>query len=631
MIEHQALVNYTEAANAVFALAEQDRVLQFASLNFDVAAEEIFTCLTRGGTLVLRPDNMLDSVPFFLKKCQELALTVLDLPTAYWHEIITAFATQALCFPPPIRLVVIGGEKTSPEHLALWYKHVDQRVSLVHAYGPTEATVSATLCVLSAADAAGRNVPIGRPIQNMEAYVLDAYLQPVPTGMPGELYIGGVGLARGYCKRPELQATQFMPHPFCDTPETRLYKTGDLVRWRPDGYLEFLGRRDSQVKIRGFRIEIGEIEATLQRHPAVRQALVMVQQDTPGNPRLLAYLIAHRCPQPASSAMRHFVQQTLPAYMIPAAFVWLEAFPLLPNGKVDYHGLPAPDLTAVESEQAFVAPKTIVEEMLARLWQALLGVQHVGSHDNFFALGGHSLVAAQLTAHLSALLQVALPLRQIFQTPTLTALAQAVLAHESRPGQTEKIARILKHLADMPDAAPPTAGGIAGFSPQVLALLPFFLTEEGIAVPPTIPPRDQAQPVPLSFAQQRLWFLDQFEPGKAFYNITVAYRLQGLLQGTAMGKSLNDMVRRHEVLRTAFTATQGQPLQTILPAAAFPLQWIDLQDCPAPDKAAQALQLATAVAQQPFDLSRAPLCRAVLVQLTADAVRFCPHPAPHHC
>ena len=217
MIEHQALVNYTEAANAIFALAEQDRVLQFASLNFDVAAEEIFTCLTRGGTLVLRPDNMLDSVPFFLKTCQELALTVLDLPTAYWHEITTAFATQALCFPPQIRLVVMGGEKTSPQHLALWYKHVDQRVGLVHAYGPTEATVSATLCVLSAAHAVGRHVPIGRPIQNMAAYVLDAHLQPVPTGMPGELYIGGVGLARGYFKRPELQATQFIPHPYFAT------------------------------------------------------------------------------------------------------------------------------------------------------------------------------------------------------------------------------------------------------------------------------------------------------------------------------------------------------------------------------------------------------------------------------
>ena len=376
------------------------------------------------------------------------------------------------------------------------------------------------------------------------------------------------------------------------------------------------------MKIRGFRIEIGEIEALLHRHPAVRQALVMVRQETPGHPRLLAYLIAHRCPRPATSEMRHFVQQTLPASMIPAAFVWLEAFPLLPNGKVDYHGLPAPDLTAGESEQALVAPRTIVEAMLARLWQALLGVQHVGSHDNFFALGGHSLVAAQLTAHISALLQVALPLRQIFQTPTLTALAQAVLAHESRPGQTEKIARILKHLADMPDTAPHTAGGIAGFSPQVLALLPSFLTEAGIEVPPTIPPRDQAQPIPLSFAQQRLWFLDQFEPGKAFYNITVAYRLQGLLQATALEKSLNDMVRRHEVLRTAFTATQGQPLQTILPAAAFPWQWIDLQDCPAADKAAQALQLATAVAQQPFDLSRAPLGRAVLVQLTADEYVF---------
>lgn len=287
LIEHQALVNYTEAAKAMFALTAQDRVLQFASLNF----EEIFTCLTRGATLVLRPDNMLDSVPLFLNT-----------------------------------------------------------------------------------------------------------------------------------------------------------------------------------------FEIGEIEALLHRHPAVRQALVTVRQDTPGNPRLLAYLIAHHGPRPSTSAMRHFVQHTLPAYMIPTAFVWMEAFPLLPNGKVDYHSLPAPDFTGAESAQAFIAPKTIVEDMLARLWQVLLGVQHVGSHDDFFALGGHSLLVAQLTAHITALLQVALPLRQVCQTPTLTALAQAVLAHESRPGQTEKIARILKHLADMPEAAPHTPGGIAGFSPTILALLPSFLT-----------------------------------------------------------------------------------------------------------------------------------------------------------
>jgi amino acid adenylation domain-containing protein len=288
-IQHRSLVCYSKIACLEYGLQARDRVLQFASISFDTAAEEIFPCLLCGATLVLRTEEMLNSTPQFLQKCRDWGITVLDLPTAFWHQIAAELATGNLPLPDSLRLVIIGGERAERKHLRTWLQQVGQRVRLVNSYGPTETTIVATLCDLSAPST--REVPIGRAIFNVQTYVLDPYLQLVPIGTPGELYIGGVGVARGYLNRPDLTAERFIPNPHSSKPGARLYKTGDLVRYQPDGHLEFLGRVDYQIKIRGFRIELGEIEALLNQHPAVREAVVVAHNDSPDHKRLVAYVV----------------------------------------------------------------------------------------------------------------------------------------------------------------------------------------------------------------------------------------------------------------------------------------------------------------------------------------------------
>lgn len=437
MIEHQSVVNLTETMRVEYGMVSSDRVLQFSSISFDSATDEIYNCLTAGGTLVLRTDEMLSSVSTFLQKCQEWKLTVLELPTAYWHQIISELATTNESLPTSIRLVSVGGEAALPEKLRLWQSCVDEQWRchqlgepplLVNGYGPTEATVEATICKLSqlVIEDTRPQLPIGRPIGNVQAYILDRYLQPVPVGVWGELLIGGVGLARGYLNQPELTTEKFIPNPFSDEPEARLYKTGDLVRYLPDGNIEFLGRIDNQVKIRGFRIELGEIETMLGQHPAVRETLLLVREDAPGDKRLVAYLIPKHEPAPTTSELYHFLREKLPNYMIPAAFVMLETIPLTPNGKVDYRALPAPDQAQLELEETFVAPRTPVEEKLASIWANVLGLEQIGVHNNFFQLGGHSLLAIQVISRLRQAFEIELSVRSLFEAPTVAELAELI-------------------------------------------------------------------------------------------------------------------------------------------------------------------------------------------------------------
>ncbi|MBA3947369.1 MAG: non-ribosomal peptide synthetase, partial [Herpetosiphonaceae bacterium] len=314
--------------------------------------------------------------------------------------------------------------------------------TLWNVYGPTETTVWSTTAAIGQSD--GR-LPIGRPIANMEMYVLDTQLQIVPIGVLGELYIGGVGLARGYRNRPDLTAERFMPHPFSSVPGARLYRTGDLVRRLPDGQLEYLGRLDHQVKLRGFRIELGEIEAVLARHPAVHACVVMAREDRPGDQRLVAYIVVQTGQEPpAMEQLRAWLQPTLPEYMLPAAFVFLEHLPLTPNGKVDRRALPTP--AEITRSTAFVGPRTAVEEVLAGIWSNVLDVAQVGMHDDFFDLGGHSLKAALLNSRVREIFRVTLPLRSLFEATTVATLAQLICAHEARPGQSEKIAQLFKRI-----------------------------------------------------------------------------------------------------------------------------------------------------------------------------------------
>ena len=420
-IPHVSLVNFVFSSIATFELQPSDRMLQFASLSFDTAVEEIFPCLVAGATLVLRTDQMLGTASVFLQHCEEWKITVLDLPTVYWHELTENIFSGNLKLPDGLRLVVLGGDKAMPERVAEWHKCSRGRVRLLNEYGPTEATVVATTHELGAG-AQSREVPIGRPIANVQTYVLDRHLNPVPIGVPGELHIGGVGVARGYHKRPDLTAEAFIPDPFGDGAGGRLYKTGDLARYLPDGTLEFVGRLDHQVKVRGFRVEPGEIEMVLTENSTVRQVVVVAQTDMSGDNRLIAYVVLVPGSRATPQDLRDFVIKRLPDYMVPSAFMIVDVLPLTASGKVDRHALPQPDQT-LHPQTSFVAPRTMMERQLAEEWEKLLDVRPIGVQDNFFDLGGHSLLGVRLIARLEKRFGKTLPVAVLFQSATIEQLA----------------------------------------------------------------------------------------------------------------------------------------------------------------------------------------------------------------
>ncbi|TMA07591.1 MAG: amino acid adenylation domain-containing protein [Deltaproteobacteria bacterium] len=481
-IPHKALMNFTSYAGRSFGLKPGDRVLQFASISFDAAVEEIFPCFIHGATLVLRTDSMLDSVPVFLKICQDWCITVLDLPTAYWHELTARLFSESLALPEQIRLIIIGGERAIPERLALWQACVAKRIRLLNTYGPTEATVAATMCDLTniAEDRESQGeVPIGRPIANVKTYVLDQNLNPVPVGVPGELYIGGVGLARGYLNRSELTAEKFLPNPFSKKPHARLYKTGDLVRYRSDGNLEFLRRIDRQVKVRGFRVELEGIEAVLRKHPLVQEAVV-VQDSLSTQKPLVAYLVPKDSAALNMDELRVYTTKRLPEYMVPAILVALDSLPLTPSGKVDHQAL-SPQVSAqAEPPKSYAPPRTLTEKQIAGIWSDVLQLKSVSRDDHFFELGGHSLLAIQVISRIRKEFEVDIALRAIFEAPTIADLAQRV---------EEAIGTGLKPSEIVPSAPPPGA--------------------------------TQA---PLSFSQTRIWFMDQLAPESAAYNIAATVR-----------------------------------------------------------------------------------------------------------
>ncbi len=459
VVEHRALVNFTRAAWEAFPVEEGDRVLQFASVSWDTSAEEVYPCLTRGGTLVLRTEEMLDVAEAFLEKCEAAGVTQLNLPTAFWQEVVGRMEEGKGKLPEGLKWVVIGGERAVPERVAQWRRRVGREVALLNTYGLTEVTAVATAVELTTSEEEeGREVAIGRPLKNVRVYVLDGEMEPVPEGVGGELYVGGEGLARGYLDRPGQTAERFVPSPY-GTGE-RLYRTGDRARWRKDGNLEYLGRGDEQVKVRGHRIELGEVEAGLLGQEGVREALVVVREDVPGDRRLVAYVV----PKPAEGrgggeegpglkpeVVRARLKQKLPGYLVPQAVVVLEKLPLQPNGKVDRKALPAPE-AAGSARREYVAPGTPLEEKLAGLWAEVLRLEKVGLHDNFFDAGGHSLLAMQLVARVREAEGVELPLRAVFESPTLGGMADAVsrLAESTKRVVEAPIPRVSKDLD--PDA-----------------------------------------------------------------------------------------------------------------------------------------------------------------------------------
>jgi amino acid adenylation domain-containing protein len=561
LLQHRGVCNFCRGMGRIIDVNSSTRLLQFASLSFDASVPELFMPLVHGGTVIMASRETLASVPDLLQLMNDERVTTAILPPS----LLRILPVDGL---PLLGTLVSAGEACPPEVATQW----SSGRRFFNGYGPTEATVGVSLYPVRELPRGALTVPIGRPIQNMRLYVLDSQRRPLPVGVPGELHIGGVGLARGYLNRPELTAEKFIADPFAQGRGARLYRSGDLVRYLPDGNLEFLGRIDQQVKIRGFRVELGEIEAVLEQYPGVRQAVVMAREDVPGGQRLVAYLVPEGSGELARADLAAWARSMLPEYMVPSAFVVMDALPLTPNAKVDRKALPAPEGAQMAAGAAYVAPRTPEQELLAEIWARVLSVERVGMRDNFFDLGGHSLLATQLVSRVRDAFAVELPLRALFEHPTVESLALEV---EEASGRAA-----------------------SGAGP---ALVPV--------------PREADGRQPLSFAQQRLWFLDQLEPQGAFYNIPSALRLRGPLDHEALEWSLNEMARRHEALRTSFVNQDGKPAQVISPVMVLQIPVEDLCALPEAEREARAVQLATEEAQQPFDLTQVPLLRVRLLRL----------------
>jgi amino acid adenylation domain-containing protein len=421
MISHRAVCNHLHGMQTVFSLTDADRVLQKTPLSFDVSVWEFLGPLWVGAQLIMaRPGGHQDKA-YLVKMLAEQHITTLQLVPSMLRMLLDEGGLETSY---SLRRVLCGGEVLAVALQERFFARLE--AELYNLYGPTEATIYTT-CWVCERDSQRPTVPIGRPMANIQIYLLDDDLQPVPIGVPGELYIGGMGLARGYLHRPDLTAQTFLPNPYSNEPGARLYKTGDLARYLPDSTIEFLGRNDHQVKLRGFRIELGEIEAVLEQHPEVRDVVVVAREDEPGEQRLVAYVVVTDGQRLTIGALRSFLKEKLPDYMVPSTFVFLDALPLTPNGKVDRQALPAPQGQRQLAE-AYVPPRTTTEHTLTALWQEVLRVEKIGVHDNFFALGGHSLLVDQVMSRVHSAFSVEIRLSSLFETPTVAGLAETIEA-----------------------------------------------------------------------------------------------------------------------------------------------------------------------------------------------------------
>ncbi|NOJ91950.1 amino acid adenylation domain-containing protein, partial [Corallococcus coralloides] len=534
--------------------------LQLAPVAFDASTLELWGALLHGAKLVLAPPHAqtLEELGTLLKQERISTLWL----TAALYEQMALHQVDALS---GVAQVLAGGDVLPAQRVREHLKRLPQGAVLVNGYGPTENTTFSTTHTLTRDTSPTSSVPIGKPIGNSTAYVLDTHGDVAGVGVPGELYVGGEGLAWGYLNRADLTAERFVPNAFSTEPGARLYRTGDKARWKEDGTLEFLGRTDFQVKVRGFRIELGEVEAALLQHPDVAEAVAVVR-DVGGDKRLVAWLVAKPGQNLDPKAVETELRKHLPEYMVPSALGVLDALPLTANGKVDRKALP--EIEAAHSEHEYEAPRTESEQKLAAIWAEVLRVPRVGVRDNFFSLGGHSLLATQVVSRIRKELGAELPLRTLFEAPTLEALARR-LETAARP-------------------------------------LPMALELTASSGPP-----------PLSFAQQRLWFIDQMEPGSALYNVPVAVRLEGELDVGALDWALREIVRRHESLRTTFELHDGQPVQRIQAEARLPMGHIDLGTLDSEQREAEVRRRLGVELAAPFDLHAGPLIRASLLKLGA--------------
>lgn len=447
LVSHRNVTNLCSAFIAQYQISSEDRALHFSSLSFDAAVEELFPAWLRGARLVLRPVALPSSFEQFRAWLERYQISLMELPTAYWHVWVQELARNPQPLPTTLRLVIIGGEKAEEERWQQWRALVGDRIRLSNTYGPTETTVTATF--YDAREEEEGALPIGKPLTNVRSYVLDDRLRMVPLGVSGELYIGGEGVTRGYLGRSELTAERFVPDPWSEVESARMYRTGDRVYRREDGELVYRGRVDEQVKIRGFRVELGEIEQALRGQPGVQEAVVLLREDQPGLQQLVAYVVPDVGVQLDLLRMRQALSEFLPEYMLPSACVIMEAFPLTVSGKIDRKALPAADFTLEGETETFVAAETELEEVLVDIWRGVLQKEQIGTQHNFFNLGGHSLLATQLLARVYEAFDIELSLRQFFDKPTIAGMAELLLQDSETRELVETTAHLLLSIANL--------------------------------------------------------------------------------------------------------------------------------------------------------------------------------------
>ncbi len=561
MIEHHSVISLVKE-NKYLNLNEEKLFLQLAPISFDASTFEIWGCFLNGAKLIIYPDQVI-SFKELGQIIKKYSITTLWLTARLFHAMIDDYIEDL----DSLTELLAGGDVLSSSHVKKTF-HRLKGCQLINGYGPTENTTFTCYHLITNSSVLGGSIPIGKPIANTQIYILDQNNKPVPIGITGELYIGGAGLARGYHNRPELTAQKFIVNPFNQDKDNRLYKTGDLARYLPDGNIEFLGRMDHQVKIRGFRIELGEIENVLLQHPEVHEAIVIAREDNPGDKRLVAYIITQD-KDIDSAFLREYLKNKLPDYMVPGAFVMLDAMPLTPNGKINRKALPAPDASSLIT-QDHVAPSNATEEALVKIWQEVLGIDKVGIHDNFFELGGHSLLATRVVSQIDKTLSTTLALKTLFELPTIAGLSLFIATNQ----------QILKEV-----------------------------------IVPSIEPVSRDQDMLLSFAQERLWFLDQLEGFNATYNMFGAVELMGHLDSDILQQAVTEIVSRHEALRTNFIGTQGVPVQVISSESAVEIAINDVHTLSKSAQETAVKKLMTIEAEKPFDLAMDSLVRLTLIKL----------------
>lgn len=577
MINHSSLANYVLALQVELALNRNDRYLHTASIAFSSSRRQLLLPLSQGATVVIASSEERKDPLALFGMIKQGGLTVMDAVPSFWRNCTAGLSaldneSRRQLLDNRLRLMLSASEPLLSDVPYAWMHQFGHPARHVHMFGQTETAGIVCLYKIPATDAGKTHViPIGRPIANSEIYILDEDRQPAPAGVAGELYIGGAGVGRGYLHRPELTAEKFIPHLFSDKTGARLYRTGDWARYREDGQIEFVGRRDSQVKLRGFRIELGEIEAILARHTAVKENAVVAREDGDGTKRLVAYFVP-RGLAPTVTALRTFLSAQLPDYMVPSMFVQLAALPLTANGKVNRRALPEPEHVRPQLSTEYESPQTATEKLLEKIWSEVLQVNKVGVEDNFFELGGHSLLAIQVIARIHQQLKIILPLQSVFDGPTSRQLANKIDS---------------------------------------------IVVREDCSIP-TLQRTRRNQEIPLSFVQQRLWFLDQLEPGSSLYNINRALRLRGPLDLAKLERALQMIAARHEALRTTFVAPDGRPVQIIKPSVTVPFQLQDLRSTPSAAREEEAQRLIRIEAEKPFDLSRGPLLRVTALRLAEE-------------